>query len=1409
MVEPFADSAQALPAASPKGQRNGSTSSVTTPAKPRSVAKLSAAAVSFRKDHTESVASSSRQRQSHTSSDRPDSSLSTSSAVNDVSEESEVPWDISRINKPWEIDRELRRSLPFLARAKRNDRESAADKFLRLSKLPLPAAPNVEAMFVDLPHERKGSQKSLTLTPEVKAKYFGVGAKTECHAIFRKLAAQKYLTNQPLNEFLSEQQARDERETALLGTPSMTPLRLRRTGSTSGDDNSTSTDGDEQQQYNNGAYYNDNNDDSTRTLLPSISRQESVNSSSVNLFENNFHQVDRRGLFSRQFTARHKFSALCLEKDLPPCIRLIVRNYFSPEINVSHMSIGDELASVFAECLHDLPMVTGLNVRNNRLGDKGLRAIIDVVVSKRDMFHIDLSENKVDGAAAGALAVYLGSSSCALQSMKLNRADVDDNELAPFAKALHTNKSLQTLDLSRNLIGSTENLNVVRPSIITGGEALATMLSINYTLTFLDLSWNYLRLGGAVELGKALAFNSGLRELNLSYNAFGNAGAQAIGESLLSNICLEKLDLSNNNIPAHGAQAIASAMKHNKKLVFVNFDGNPLGQTGGRALLHAVASCTERQMSVSMEGCNFDLTDADAFDPSESTGTYDLNMEIPYERAIALELLQVANTKQGCKFMSIVHTSSATKVKRNIKVELREAEGGDARRQLLKTAGILTDDHEMKQYKLDRPSLVELFYELDQDESGFVDETELKKGMRKLGIEFRDDDVPRFIAQYDLDGTGTIELDEFVELMSSFNLEEGHFARQCVDLETNQPFEIPTEGKLQIDFVDFHVSVDHDNAHSHAGVERLIENISVSKNKSQILAMAKSGLYFKADEAQLLLESVADVYEVTQAVTILLPNVVDPKNAHTLIDHNLNASERVRLQHLMGHALQPMLGLSTGHYKLDLGNDLDRLTIKKIVENSNRTAFLRKKAGLKDTSQHGNYHGFRNETMNGKPLVLTPQFLDSLPKFGMVEFDYVQIGRTPSHPVSMKRFEQILSICQLGQMGPTMGVRTMPASTSGGGSAGGGGQVDRKRERSMSTTPAMSTPGGRSTATSTKRKDGSRATSVEKAAKPSPFPPLRQFTRALYSELESMKTLKNYLKFGDGMNRVVELREDPHDLPGTPLAESPSPLRGGVVEDDTVDTAAEDHEHPLSIEETDAATASTTKKDTSDSDNRAAMVIKRDGKATCTARRLLFNLQWLLSMRWITAQQAVRLLSIWPTAFESSRIDLVCILFDRLVDLHNFNGILSALSDAEAAQCFYRFGWLNIWTPLLPDNYYELNISICEEREVAKALVRLAIDEPGENWQSETFGWSREELIPGWELNMSWLKDGGFPEKGYLCLEYYSGADKGCGPVWPTRRELASGTLCGLPEDDVDEIINYVDSLSMVPGGARRRSAVG
>ncbi|KAG2780705.1 hypothetical protein PC129_g12647 [Phytophthora cactorum] len=1251
-------------------------------------------------------------------------------------------WDISRINKHWEIDPELRRSLPSLARAKRGEHESAGNKFLRLSKLPLPATPPSDPVLLDLATPIRGgrsvSQRAITVTAETKAKYFGKAAKSECYTIFRQLAAQKYLPLEPLSEFLADQEKnRQQRDEDSNSAASVVPFLPTESVSRS----------------------LNKNGGSSRHYLGTSSRSGQRNGSVLS---------------ADPFTARHKFSSLCLERDLPPCIRLIVRQYFSPEINVSHMAIGDDLACVFAACLLDLPMVTGLNARNNRLRDRGLQALVDVVVTKEDLYHLDLSENKVDGHAARALASYLGSASCSLQTLRLASADVDDNELVPFARALHSNKSLQTLDVARNSVGSSEHLNVVRPSVTTGGEALATMISINSTLTSLDLSWNYLRLAGAVEIGRALAYNSGLRELNLAYNAFGNAGAQAVGDALLSNTTLQRLNMSHNNIPAQGALAIASALKINNALPLteLSLGGNPLGNMGGRALLHAAAACADsKKLSVALEGCNFDASsDGDgSFDPADPTGSYDLNMEIPYERAVALELLRVANTKQGCKFLSVSHTSAVNKLRRNIRVELRESQDGvEARRKLLKTAGILTDvealtAHEMVSKRLDRESLAELFHELDKDASGFIDEHELRAGMRKLGLQFHDEDVPRYVALYDLDGTGTIELEEFVELMESFNLNEldGGFHRECVDVESNLIFEIPTEGRLQIDFVDLHVSSGNDSAQSDASVERLIENISMSKNKTQMLFMAKTGLIFKAHEAQLLLEAVRDVCDPSQAVIALLPHMVDPRNAYTLIEHNLSSADRLRVQHITGQALQPILGLASGHYRIDLSNDLDRVTLRKLIENSNRTAFLRRKSGLKDTSQHINYHGFRNEILHGKPFILEPKFLDSAPRFGFLELDFVQLGRAPCHALSHKRFEQMLQLCQLDRMGPAMGVATVASKEV---------KNVRGARTSISTLPPSS----------------QASTSAESASQPQ-----RPFTHRVFEEYEKMNTIKNYIDFGAGLNRSIEL---------TPLPDEQLSIKLDNSEDEDLI----DHSPVESEDKTQLGSADRTEqRGEMDAEDYApqrgvtpATPAIPVAPNVCTARRLLFNIQWCLSTRWITVNQAVRLLSAWPVAFATSRCDLMCTIFDRVTDLHNFSGVLSALTDDEAAQALYRLGMLNVLTPLWPDNYYELALARYEEREVAKMLVRLAIDEPGENWQNETFGWSRDEKIPGWELNYSWLKDGGFPEKGFLSLEYYSGADKGCGPVWPTRRDLAAHTLCGLP-DNLDVFEMQIDSLSM------------
>ena len=44
-----------------------------------------------------------------------------------------------------------------------------------------------------------------------------------------------------------------------------------------------------------------------------------------------------------------------------------------------------------------------------------------------------------------------------------------------------------------------------------------------------------------------------------------------------------------------------------------------------------------------------------------------------------------------------------------------------------------------------------------------------------------------------------------------------------------------------------------------------------------------------------------------------------------------------------------------------------------------------------------------------------------------------------------------------------------------------------------------------------------------------------------------------------------------------------------------------------------------------------------------------------------------------------------------------------------------------------------------EQREWCKIIIRLAVEEPGENWLDESYRWSGwDDPVPGWQLPAQW-----------------------------------------------------------------------
>eukprot|EP01035_Chromulina_nebulosa_P018901 gene18901-24701_t len=176
------------------------------------------------------------------------------------------------------------------------------------------------------------------------------------------------------------------------------------------------------------------------------------------------------------------------------------------------------MADHFSKALEGLPCLESLNIEDNRLTDKGLVPILQAI----------------------------------------EQADVDDFECKRFVEILKTNKSLKEIDLSKNKIGTLESLNKTTGGIKTGSDAIAEYLSDpSCRLRSLKLNWNMIRLQGGLALATSLSYNQTLTYLDLSYNSLGREGSIALIAGILENKSLKK----------------------------VTFDGNPIGELGSKAAM--------------------------------------------------------------------------------------------------------------------------------------------------------------------------------------------------------------------------------------------------------------------------------------------------------------------------------------------------------------------------------------------------------------------------------------------------------------------------------------------------------------------------------------------------------------------------------------------------------------------------------------------------------------------------------------------------------------------------------------------------------------------------------------------------------------------------------------------------------
>ncbi|GMI09133.1 hypothetical protein TrVE_jg12628 [Triparma verrucosa] len=1242
-----------------------------------------------------------------------------------------------------------------------------------------------------------------------------------------------------------------------------------------------------------------------------------------------------------QPTARTKFLYGCIQArdgmGIPPRLGPIIRKKgwdILREVNLAHQGMGDELGQIFAEALSSLPEVGKIDVSDNRLSDDGVAAILDAIMDKADLSTLIIGHNKVDGDAAEKLAEYIARPDCPLTSLGLSNADVDDGECFRFIEALATNQTLTALDMSNNLIGSDESLNVVNPDLITGGEAIAAMLaSEGCRLKKLNLEWNLLRFNSAVEIGDALALNTSLEELDLAYNAFGADGGMAIGQALIENTRLLRLDLRNNGITPQAGFCIAVALRQNVQLRKIDLGGNPLGEIGGKTVMSLPMDLGDR-LDLVLDGCNFKNHDENCwFDPEGPSGHYTdiamkareeilekksslseqvatlcmqidpllkdtekhgdkikdpdtirvqleevkgqlhpyLDLSLPYDRAVLIELLRFIAEKDGCAI--ITPDSTQTQVEDNFVEMWFHPEGTSITskpekvivlERIIECAMPNEGDEELVKWINGDRDPREIFDKFDVDKSGEIDREELKKVFREIGKDASEREIDRVMTQFDLDGSGDIEFDEFLAFLHQLQAEisEMRLKRKFMSENGKAVWRAPMAGKVQFKVL-YNPRIAEPGQGSSTNNDTLDRVLSQVKktngDSSNMLAMSLSLMRLGVEEAQRVFdELLKGIGDRVETLKMLLPVIANPQQVRVFIDMNLRdrdpyrpgvkcrvtarevwdesgeaqitridpednsmvevtwidekkgsvmvhkdqltlkgaaavtaETEKRRLQGALGNCYYPIMGIPTAHYKLDMCKPSDRLCLQKLSAVNNTETNVRRGMKLGDTSQRGNWMNFRNEVYRGQPFTITPWFLDPVPKSGILEFDYVSTFRpvVTQQPLSEKRFLQLVALC----------FNTTPEQ----------GDEDALLLKTLSKelkyewehglwTPKIRNQKGM-------EKFGLQLATLMGEVTPSALDLAEEKAKR---ELEDRpKTREN---------------ERTPGTPGTPNSKPGSRAGGrqGLVQDSIMDAVRQrmgglgapstGTELPKMlpgnrfsialIQKGPSATKAFNKMKRMSNLMMAAAKIQKRAKKRINALKLLQQMQDLVSMKWISALQARFMLEKYTRLIGISsedmklKLNLVCTLHMRIVDLYNFDVVLGALDLEEQAHIIFRLGWLNTWSPLKPDTHYELSHIRREERLISKALLHLAVEEPGDNWWNETFQWNRfDKVIPGWELPITWFTEAGMPSKGILKLEYYSGEGKNlkdCAPRWRLRNALSGLVLAPCPEFLVNDEMN-------------------
>ncbi|XP_077229349.1 RAN GTPase-activating protein 2-like isoform X2 [Tasmannia lanceolata] len=263
-----------------------------------------------------------------------------------------------------------------------------------------------------------------------------------------------------------------------------------------------------------------------------------------------------------------------------------------------------EVMMIFSSALEGC-VLKYLNLSDNALGEKGVRAFAALLKSQRSLEELYLINNGISEEAAQAVCELLPSTeklrvlhfhnnmtgdegaiaisdivkrSGSLEDFRCSSTRVDSEGGVALAEALETCTNLKKLDLRDNMFG------------VVAGIALSKSFSRHANVTEIYLSYLNLEDEGTIALANALKESApSLEVLEMAGNDITVGAASALFECIATKQFLIKLNLSENELKDEGTILISKALQEgHEQLKEVDMSTNSIRRVGARMLAQAV-----------------------------------------------------------------------------------------------------------------------------------------------------------------------------------------------------------------------------------------------------------------------------------------------------------------------------------------------------------------------------------------------------------------------------------------------------------------------------------------------------------------------------------------------------------------------------------------------------------------------------------------------------------------------------------------------------------------------------------------------------------------------------------------------------------------------------------------------------